>query len=131
MAGEGQPRLSPDGAWLAYVSDESGRNEVYVQRLRDSSTRTQVSSSGGSRARWRGDGREIFFQDGRERILAADLNLAGATAVAGIPHLLFVASRRLADYDVTRDGERFLLGPDSPREAGAVSTVLHWQGLLR
>jgi len=131
-AREGQPQLSADGSWLAYVSDESGRSEVYVQRLRDASTRRQVSQDGGSAPLWRGDGREIFFlAAGRDRIMAADLNLTSTTAVPAVPHMLYAASRRLADYDVTPDGQKFLLAPDAPREAGSLSAVLHWMSLLR
>jgi Tol biopolymer transport system component len=131
-AREGQARLSHDGTWLAYVSDESGRNEVYVERFRNPATRRQVSQAGGSTPRWRGDSREIFFlSPGRDRLWAVDLNVAGAAPVPGTAHLLFTASRRLIDYDVTRDGQKFLLAPDAPREASALSAILHWQGLLR
>jgi Tol biopolymer transport system component len=132
-AREGVARLSADGKWLAYVSDESGRNEVYVQRFRDASTRRQVSQSGGGTPRWRHDGREIFFlSSGRDRVWAVDMGLPGTgAAVPGIPHLLFAVSRRLIDYDVTRDGQRFLLAPDVPREAGALSVVLHSPALLK
>jgi hypothetical protein len=63
-------------------------------------------------------------------LFAADLSL-GAVAAPGVPHLLYASHRRLADYDVTPDGQRFLLIPDSPREAGALSTALNWQALLR
>jgi eukaryotic-like serine/threonine-protein kinase len=131
-AQEGQPHLSADGEWLAYVSDESGRTEVYVQRLRDPSTRRQVSPSGGTAPRWRRDGGEIFFlTGGRALVWAVDVTRSGADPVPGIPHLLFTAYRRLTDYDVTADGQRFLLAPDAPREAGALSAVLNWQALLR
>src|SRR5436190_212157 len=131
-ARETAARLSADGVWLAYVSEESGRNEVYVQRLRDPSTRRQVSQAGGSAPRWRGDGQEIFFlAPGRDHLYGVELGTAGAAPVAGIPRLLFTASRRLADYDVTRDGQKFLLALDAPREAGEISAVLNWQALLK
>ena len=131
-ARETAARLSADGVWLAYVSEESGRNEVYVQRLRDPSTRRQVSQAGGSAPRWRGDGQEIFFlAPGRDHLYGVELGTAGAAPVAGIPRLLFTASRRLADYDVTRDGQKFLLALDAPREAGEISAVLNWQSLLK
>lgn len=113
------------------MSNESGRSEVYVQRLRDPSTRRQVSQSGASSPRWRGDGREIFFVAVGRQVWAVDLNLADRAPVPGIPHLLFLASRRLVDYDVMPDGQRFLLAPDAPREEGALGVVLHWQALLR
>ena len=106
-AQEGQPRLTADGVWLAYVSDESGRAEVYVQRLHDPSTRRQVSQSGGNAPRWRHDGREIFFlAAGRTQVWGVDLDLAGAVPAPGVPHLLFTAYRRLQDYQATADGHR-------------------------
>lgn len=131
-AREGQPALSHDGSWLVYVSDESGRGEVYVQRLRDPASRRQVTQAGGAAARWRKDGRKIFFlAPGRDHLYAASLAVTGAVMEPGIPQLLFKVSRRLADFDVTADGQRFLLAPDPPREAGAISAVLNWQALLR
>ena len=131
-AQEGQAHLSSDGKWLAYVSDESGRSEVYVQRMGDPSTRRQVSHSGGTAPRWRGDGREVFFlTGGRAFVWGVDLTPAGAVLEPGIPRLLFTPHRRLLDYQVTPDGQRFLLVPDAPREASALSVVLHWQALLR
>jgi WD40-like Beta Propeller Repeat len=132
-ARETAARLSPDGKWLAYVSDESGRNEVYAQRFNDASTRRQVSQSGGGTPRWRGDGREIFFLGAtRDHLWAVDVDLPATGAAApGIPHLLFAVSRRLVDYDVTRDGQRVLLAPDVPREAGALSVFLHAPALLK
>src|SRR5262249_60939687 len=79
LAGDGKPaplvstkfaeldaQISPDSAWFAYSSDESGRPEVYVQSLSDASKRTQVSTAGGARPRWRGDGKELFFFAGNK-----------------------------------------------------------------
>jgi hypothetical protein len=104
-----------------------------VQRFRDASTRRQVSQSGGVAPRWRADGHEIFFlSSARDQLWAVDIDLPDAGAAApGIPHLLFAVSRRLVDYDVTRDGQRVLLAPDVPREAGALSVVLHAPALLK
>jgi Tol biopolymer transport system component len=131
-AREGQARLSVDGTLLVYVSDESGRNEVYVQAFRDPATRRQVSQAGGSSPRWRADGREVYFlAPGRDQLWAADVAVVDGAPQPGIPRLLFKASRRLSDYDVTADGARFLLAPDAPREAGAISAILNWQALLR
>jgi Tol biopolymer transport system component len=131
-AREGQARLSRDGTWLAYVSDESGRNEVYVQRFRDPATRRQISLAGGATPRWRTDGREVFFLGlGREHLWAVDMSAAGDAPAPGMARLLFKASRRLTDYDVTGDGQKFLLAPEAPREASALSAVRSWQALLR
>ena len=72
-----------------------------------------------------------FLAPGRDYLWAVDVGVTDSLPKPGIPRLLFKASRRLADYDVTADGQRFLLAPDAPREAGAVSAVLNWQALLR
>jgi WD40-like Beta Propeller Repeat len=122
--------LSLDGKWLAYVSDESGRNEVYVQRFHDASTRRQVSQSGGGLPRWRADGREIFFLSSvRDQVWAVDVGLPGAgAATPGIPHLLFAVSRRLVDYDVTRDGQRVLLAPPLRHKCHRADVASHERG---
>ena len=69
-----------------------------------------MSQAGGTAPRWRRDGREIFFlTPGRDQLYAVDLELAGGALDPAVPHLLFKVSRRLADYDVTADGQRFLV----------------------
>jgi len=99
-------QISPDGRWFAYSSDESGRPEVYVQSISDASRRYQVSTSGGSRPRWRGDGKELFFFAG-SLLQAADVRLEPGFE-AGKPKDLF----RLpvwSDYAIARDGQRILV----------------------
>ncbi len=108
---ETRPALSPDGKWMAYQSDESGRFEVYVRPFPNvTTTRIQVSTSGGSSPHWSSDGKELFFYDGTF-IVAAPIT-AGATLSADRPVRLFDASRfseRLGPvYDVSNDGRRFL-----------------------
>ena len=61
---ETNPQFSPDGRWLAYTSDESGKTEVYVRPFPGPGQKRLVSSEGGTEPRWRGDGREIFYRDG-------------------------------------------------------------------
>jgi len=110
----GHPALSPDGHWMAYDSDESGRVEVYVQSFPDpTGARRQVSSDGGSEPLWTRGGRELVFRSG-DSVMAA--TVAPGTGVTGTPAALFSgpylslslwASPR--SYDVTADGERFLL----------------------
>jgi len=108
------PALSPDGNWMAYDSEESGRLEVYVQSYPDPTVaRRQVSSGGGSQPRWTREGRELVFQLG-DSLMTASIN-SGSGAV-GTPELLFAGAYASSagstdppDYDVTPDGERFLL----------------------
>ena len=67
------PEFSPDGRWIAYTSDESGRPEVYVSPFRDPAAKTQISTGGGGMARWGGDGRELFYIALDERMMAVPL----------------------------------------------------------
>jgi hypothetical protein len=107
------PRLSPDNRYLAYMSDETSRNEIYITTYPDIRTRWQVSSGGGEFPHWRGDGKEIYYTD-RGRIMAVTVDM-GSGLTLGTPVELFRApntnwSARWADgFGVTADGERFLV----------------------
>jgi Tol biopolymer transport system component/predicted Ser/Thr protein kinase len=121
-------QFSPDGKWVAYVSDESGRGEIYVQSFADPALRFQVSAGGGWRPRWRADGRELFYVGGKE-IVSVEVG-AGSSFQAGNPKPLFRAPPG-ADYDVSRDGQRFLIAAaveDSPQP---MTVVLHWDSSLK
>jgi len=131
---ETSPRLSPDGRWLAYASNESSRSQVYVQSWPDGRGRRQVSRDGGSAVRWRGDSRELYFVTGPagDHLMAASIVGGGDTAETTAPQLLFVARGDLSGYDVTKDGQRFLVvSPDRVAERGTLSVIANWAGLLR
>jgi Tol biopolymer transport system component len=107
--------FSPDGRWIAYVSDESGQEEIYV-RGRHDSARYRVSIDGGTQPRWRGDGRELFFIGSGDRLFAARVT-AGTTFQSAAPEPLFEAcpevpgqegSPFMYRYDVSADGTRSL-----------------------
>jgi serine/threonine protein kinase/Tol biopolymer transport system component len=105
-------RFSPDGRWLAYVSNESGRDEVYVQPFPGPGGKWQVSVSGGSEPVWSRDGNEIFFRSGRQ-MMAVRVTHAASFSAEG-PRVLFegpfVPTRRgEAAYDVSPDGRRFVM----------------------
>jgi len=105
-------RLSPDGHWIAYATDESGRNEVYVQAFRGSGGRSQISADGGIEPVWARSGRELFYRNG-DKMMAVDVQTAPIFR-AGAPHVLFVGQYARvvwgeADYDVSLDGQRFLM----------------------
>ena len=119
------PALSPDGRWLAYTSNESGVNEVYVRPFPNTGGgRSQVSNGGGSEPRWSGDGRALFFLDATLRtLIEARVTTAPTFAVSGL-RPLFATSGFLVDafqtsYDVTRDGRFFIFV--SPRQAATRS----------
>jgi Tol biopolymer transport system component len=103
---EGAAVFSPDGRWIAFDSNETGQDEVYVRAYRGSTGKWLVSSGGGTRARWRGDGRELFYRNGN-KVMAVDIGLLSEPRI-GKPHELF-SGDFLVDYDVTADGRRFVM----------------------
>jgi len=113
-----QGQVSPDGKWLAYASDESGDWEVYIAPLPGTGGKLQVSHGGGREPRWRADGKEIFYVSYAgmtKRLMAAPVSAEGALST-GTPVPLFqvpgradVSSTDLFSYDVTADGQRFLV----------------------
>jgi Tol biopolymer transport system component len=137
--------LSPDEHWLAYQSDVTGTEEVYVRHFNTDDGKlgepVRISIASGSRPRWRGDGTELFYisapQNGtRVQMMAVTTKTDGAALRAGTPAALFT-SRMLTffiDYDVTRDGQRFLVGTildasNATRPSAVV--VLNWTGELK
>lgn len=129
------PRPSPDGRWLSYVSDESGREEVFVRPFPEPGARVQISTDGGSEPIWSRDGREVFYRSG-DRMMAVEIATAPAFK-AGPPRMLFEGRfvpgpNGVTGYDVAGDG-RFLmvqpLHPDPPTDQ--IHVVLNWFEELR
>jgi Tol biopolymer transport system component len=110
---EGGPQLSPDGRWLLYQADTSGQAEIYVQRYPALDRPWQVSEGGGVQARWRADGREIFYRSGQQ-VMAVTMDPSGGQPAFGKPTALFTDEYEfgygasIPNYDVTRDG-RFIM----------------------
>ena len=134
--GEYVGRLSPDGRWLAYASNESGRDEVYVVPYPGPGGKWQISTAGGNFPRWRADGKELFFQGAGEEIMTVDVR-AGTTFQVGAPKLLFRTTLTPGAYpgyrwDVSRDGQRFLINtPSGAATAGRFIVVTNWTAELR
>jgi dipeptidyl aminopeptidase/acylaminoacyl peptidase len=105
-AAERTPMFSPDGKWIAYESNESGRDEIYVRSFLDSGRRHQISTNGGFNPRWSRNGRELFFIE-RGRLVAVPMD-AGDGLSAGPSQALFRV-RSEEQYDVSADGTRFLV----------------------
>jgi Tol biopolymer transport system component len=143
---ERAPSVSPDGRWVAYQSDQSGRHEVYVRVFptsgaADSAARAaspssgqwQVSTSGGIRPTWRADGRELYYIDPGGRLMAASVVTSGATFEAGTPVPLFatqivgsgVENGQGRQYDVSRDG-RFLVNTVLDEAAAPITILQNW-----
>ena len=130
-------RFSPDGRWVAYVSDETGRPEVYVQSFPLSTGKWRISSEGGHQPTWRRDGKELFYFS-RSRILHAVTVTSGSSGLeAGPPRPLFPLPRTQAhtgrsSYDVSADGQRFLVSADRERQASQpLHVVLNWMAELK
>jgi Tol biopolymer transport system component len=125
--------FSPDGKWVAYDSDESRKKEVYVQPFPASGGKWQISKNGGTVAKWRRDGKELFYLGADGKMMAVAVT-AGGTFQAGIPEPLFDShiSSSLAKYAVTRDGRRFLI-PSVTVEASSspATVVINWTAGVR
>ena len=129
---ETSPRFSPDGRWLAYVSNESGRYEVYVQPYPGPGGKWQISTEGGMEPAWNPNGRELFYRSG-DKMMAVDITTQPGFTV-GKPRALFAGwyeatPATFSNYDVTPDGQRFLMLKRSEQEASAptqINVVLNW-----
>jgi Tol biopolymer transport system component/tRNA A-37 threonylcarbamoyl transferase component Bud32 len=127
---EREGRVSPDGRWMVYQSDESGRSEVYLLRLGTAGSRQQVSSEGGWSPIWRGDGRELFFLAPERAVQAVSFG-PGDSPELGTPHVVRRLPVGARDWDVSADGSRFLvLYPDESRADPTITVVANWTGLL-
>jgi Tol biopolymer transport system component len=136
---ESQGRFSPNGRWVAYASDESGRNEVYVQSFPASNKKYLVSTNGGFQPRWRGDGKELFFLVGNRTglnttIASVDVIESNDTLRIGAQRTLFETSvrqsiRARSSWEGTPDGQRFLINTlilaDSALTA-PITVVVNW-----
>jgi eukaryotic-like serine/threonine-protein kinase len=133
-----QGQVSPDGKWLAYSSDESGDWEVYISPLPASGGKLQVSRGGGMEPRWRGDGKEIFYVSyagQNKRLMSVAVSAEGGLST-GSPVPLFqmrgraiVSSSDMFSYDVTRNGQRFLVNQYvKPAQVEPLNIVLNATG---
>jgi Tol biopolymer transport system component len=115
-----EARVSPDGRWVAYTSDETGESQVYVRALPGPGGKTPISIGGGQEARWSRDGRELFYRDpGKNQLVAVEVQTSPALR-AGQPKALFELST--SAWDVAPDGQRFLVV--KPQEAEAETPQL-------
>ncbi|MGE5362031.1 MAG: protein kinase domain-containing protein [Bacteroidales bacterium] len=127
------PQISPTGRFVAHGSNETGTTEVFVHSFPDPTIKIQVSNGGGSQAAWRADERELYFRNG-DAMMVAEVSTSPELTV-GKPRVLFrgaFANIQGKNYDVTPDGQRFLMvrveEPAPPRE---IAVALNWMGDLR
>jgi serine/threonine-protein kinase len=125
----GGPKLSPDGHWIVYVSNETGRNEVYVTPFPALSERLQVSTQGGTQPAWNPNGKEVFYRID-DKMMAVGVTTAPALRLSA-PTVLFDARYAygagvtMPNFDVTRDGQRFVM-VKPVTGAGRLNVVLNW-----
>jgi hypothetical protein len=136
-ANETSGQFSPDEKWVAYVSNESGRNEVYIQSFPTPGGKRQVSTNGGVAPRWRRDGKEIFYVSADRKMMAVSVRGENPLEV-GVPAPLFLVQiidanttpSSRASYAVSSDGRRFLV--DLPAQMGRYYTVMmNWASGVR
>ncbi len=131
---ERHAQFSPDGHWIAYISDESGRDEVYVAPFPVPGRKWQISNAGGIRPYWRQDGREIYYLAEDNRITAVDVGQQGATFEVGAAKPLFVIrpQRPGTIYRVSPEGQRFLVNTAVEEERPTPLTlVVNWTADLK
>lgn len=136
---EGSPKFSPDGRWIAYTSNESGRNEIYVQPYPGPGPKLQISNAGGADTVWNPSGGELFYRNGDKMMVVAVKT--SPTLTASPPKVLWEGhyshgtssscgppGPTSSNYDVTPDGKRFLMIRDRDQDANpnAIRVVLRW-----
>ena len=136
-ATEGAPRFSPDGRWIAYVSDESGSPEIYVQPYPGPGGKWQISTSGGVEPLWNPNGRELFYRNGNQ-VMAVPITTAPAFT-PGKPVVLFEGNYLSSPFPATGvtydtvDGQRFLMVKEweDPTAVTQINVVVNWFEELR
>jgi dipeptidyl aminopeptidase/acylaminoacyl peptidase len=136
----GRAELSPDGRWIVYAHNQSGRPEIYVRPYPETTRQWLVSTSGGSAPHWTRDGKELVYLAPDNTLMAVDIAIEGAELVPGTPYALFKAdvSREFHNfgdlqYDASPDGERFIvnervpaIGDESSMNSNEIAVVLNW-----
>ena len=143
---KGAPSFSPNGQWIAYVSEESGTREVYVASFPDPRTRLQVSNQGGLAPRWRPDGKQLFYLSPSGQLTAVGVSSKGSTLQLESPKPLFQAFQSSAmplafapgpsglgtqPFDISRDGQRFLMVSSGDTEPTPITVVENWDAELK
>ena len=125
-------QFSPDGHWVAYDSNESGRDEIYAVAFPNPTARFQISTSGGANAQWRPDGKELFYTDADNKIMAVDIASHGDALQIGTPHALWQPRLQAVNPPyATPDGKRFLANELPLQSTSHLSLTLNWDAELK
>ena len=126
-------RFSPDTRWVAYTSDESGQNEVYIRSFPELRQKLQISTGGGAFPEWGPSGRELFYLSRDGKLMVVTMKLNGTFPVASLPREVFaLQSDNIGGnpYSVAPDGKRFLVsGLAASRQP--LQVIVNWQALLK
>ena len=140
---KGAPSFSPDGRWIAYISDESGARQVYVASFPDPSTRLQVSNQGGLAPVWRPDGKQLFYASLGGQLTSVGVISKGSTLQLESPEPLFRPSGGMLfggwlglgtgtlPFDISRDGQRFLIATSGNAEPSPITVVVNWDAEVK
>ena len=125
---EWSARFSPDSRWVAFMSNESGRDEIYVARFENPGEKWRISTTGGRSPRWRRDGKELFYLAADKKLMSVTVKSAAATFEAGSPTSLFkIDSIIEGDYEAAADGQRFLINSSvTGAQSLPFTVVLNW-----
>ena len=130
---ERNPAFSPDGRFVTYSSDATGRTEIYVRRFPDAGGERMISREGGSSPRWRSDSEIVFLSPDGDMMMSARV-FPGATFLSETPRRLFQTGRILyrqnRPYDVSRDGSRFLLRVPIEASNRPMTVLTNWTARL-
>ena len=127
-----EPTFSPDGHWILYTSNESGRSEVYVVPFGSKAGKWQVSGNGGQSAHWRNDGKEIYYVGINNMLTAVPVTVSARGFETGSPQTLFpalISSGAL--YEPALGGQRFLFDTAGEQRSEAITLVLNWTADLK
>ncbi|MFN0103736.1 MAG: TolB family protein, partial [Bryobacteraceae bacterium] len=129
--------ISPDGRWIAYRSDETGSNQIFIQPIPEvmggpkDRGKWQISNEGGSTARWRKDSKELFYGQPDGKIMSVDITVSGNALQASPPKALFNTLGAAPVFDVTPDGQRFLVAEPEKNSEPPFTVILNWETSLK
>jgi serine/threonine protein kinase/WD40 repeat protein len=127
----GDARFSPDGRWLAYTSEESGRFEIYITPFPGPGQKWQVSTEGGTQPRWRRDGKELYYLSSDLHLMSVGIRNDGQSLEPSIPAVLFEPHPRPLFFDASADGQRFLIMSSGVEQSPPITLVQNWAADLR
>jgi len=138
---EQSPQVSPDGKWLAYSADDTGKYEIYVQSFNDGklgADRKLISTTGGNMPVWRKDGSELFFIAGDGQMMVSSVKTRGSEFEFSTPKALFktntlsVSGNTAHEFEVSSDGQRFLIGTlVGDTKVPPPTVILNWPALVK